>query len=213
MLQASLALDNRGTLNADINQLLPFRGPTIPADPLVTPLDAELVAALRRDSSALERELLGWAISMYGTTHSSFKLRGFTFSKFSANLRNSIIFYQPKYCGKLQPGMIREIFTIHSQNGLSQWTFLAVHPYISHAHLIDNQVFTRWTDFGASLFSTEHDPYIHIVPTSRRIFHAIRRRWNGASQVLKSLDRVSTSYSFPVPHPLTTVLLLESVNL
>ena len=206
MLQTCIAVDNRGTLNADVNQFLPFHGLTTSADPLVTPLDAELVAALQRDSAAFERELPGWAISKYGTIHSNFKLRRFTFSKSSVNLRNSIIFYQSDHCGNLQPGIIREIFTIHSQDGLSHWTFLAVHPYLSHTHLIDNQLFTQWTDFGASLYSTEHDPYIHIVPTSRRIFHAIQRRWNGTSQVLKSLDRVSTFYPLPVPWPLPLFL-------
>lgn len=94
----------------------------------------------------------------------------------------------------MQPGIIREIFTMHAQEDSSQWTFLVVHPYLLHND--DCGVFARWTDFGASIQSCEYSPNIDVVPiTTRKICHAIRRRWGRDTQVLKALSRVSIPFS------------------
>ena len=211
ILQGCLAAESRGTLNVDINRFTPFRSSASLSDPLVSPLDGEIVAALQRDASVLEQELPGWKLSKYGTIHSQFKLRGLTFSKLSANLRNSFIFYQADGQGYLQPGIIREIFTIYSEDGLSQWTFIATHPFIPRAHSVDSPLFSEWSDFGASLFSTDYSSHVHIVPSTRQIFHAIRRRWCDDFQVLKSLDRVSRHDYSSAAQSFTIVYFTEFV--
>ena len=206
MLQECLAADSRGTLNVDINRFTPFRRPAPVSDPLVSLLDDEIVAALQRDAATLEKELPGWKLSKYGELRSQFYLRGLSFSKLSANLRNSFIFYQADRHGNLRPGIIRDIFTIHSQDRCSQWTFIAAHPFIPHTHPIDSSFFSEWRDFGASLFSTDYSSDLHIVPSNRQIVHAIRRRWYGGFQVLKSLDRVSYHNNYHSAARLLTIV-------
>ena len=211
ILQGCLAAESRGTLNVDINRFTPFRAPVPSSNPLVSPLDDEIVAALQRGASVLEQELPGWKPLKYGTIHSQFKLSGLTFSKFSANLRNSFIFYQADRHGSLQPGIVREIFTIYSQDGLSQWTFIAAHPFPPCTNSVDNPLFSEWSDFGASLFSNDYSSQVHIIPSTRQIVHAIRRRWYDGSQVLKSLDRVSSSDYIFATQLLTIVHITEYV--
>lgn len=205
MLQGCLAAETRGTLNIDINRFTPFCNATPSSDPLVSLLDDDIVAALQRDTFILEQELPGWKLSKYGTLRSQLNLSGMTFSKFSANLRNSFVFYQADRHGNLQPGIIREVFTIYSEDRLSQWTFIAAHPFIPHIHAVDSPLFSEWNDFGATLFSTDYRPHVHIVPTTRQIVHAIRRRWSEGLQVLKSLDRVSRD-DYPSAARLLTIV-------
>ena len=176
-----------GTLKADIGRFLPYNPPS-PVDPKVSLLGPEIIAALRRSATHLSKELPSWFPSDFATVHIRLRINGVVFSNYTTNIRNSIVFYQPSPDGGMQPGIIRELFTMYSPNGQA-WPFLAIHAYLP-SEVPGVNIFTDWPDFGASLFSTNYSPNIDIIPTSRPVFHAIRRVLQEGSQVLKSLERV-----------------------
>lgn len=193
LLSECLDTDARGTLQSDIRRFLPME-PTTSKNPQISILETDIYDLLQHNVDHLKQELPGWLLSKYATIHARHEVNGLLFTNYYTTMRNSVIFYQASSGSTVQPGIIREIFTTHAQDGM-QWTFLAVHPYLSYVD--EHEVFSKWTDFGASIWSSEHSSSIDIVPiATRRICHAIRRRWKGDLQVLKGLSRVSWDHQF-----------------
>lgn len=116
-------------------------------------------------------------------------IRDHEFTTYRTSESHGVVFFQDTASANvLVPGMVRAIFMVMQDR--VQHTFLAVHRYLAPTMSLPDP-FARYPDFGASLWSSETQKDITIVPISRDIYHAVYRDWDYKVMVMKPLNRVS----------------------
>ena len=111
------------------------------------------------------------------------------FTTYRASESHDVIFFQEAgNTSALVLGIVCVIFLVKQDNVTH--IFLAVHCYLMPTTLLPNP-FARYPEFGASLWSSETQKKVTIVPGSRKICHAIYRNWDYKIMVMKPLNRVS----------------------
>ncbi len=153
------------------------------------PLDETICVAMKKNEGDLRRELG----KSYCVEEADFQDRvtigGHEFATYRTSESHGVIFFQVAAGSSfLAPGIIRAIFLVRQDS--EEQIFLAVHRYLTLPTSLPNP-FTRYPDFGASLWSSETCKEITIVPGNRDIYHAIYRRWDYKILVMKPLNRVS----------------------
>jgi hypothetical protein len=116
-------------------------------------------------------------------------IRNHEFTTYRTSESHGVIFFNTAAgANSLVPGIIRAIFQITQDS--AEHIFLAVQCYLAPPTSLPNP-FTRYPDFGASLWSSEIQKEVTIVPGNRDIYHAIYRDWDHKIKVMKPLNRVS----------------------
>lgn len=116
------------------------------------------------------------------------------FTTYRTSESHGVIFFQEaKDACALVPGIVRAIFPV--THGSMTHIFLAVHRYLAPRTSLPNP-FQRYPDFGASLWLSETQKEVTIVPGNRRIYHAIYRDWDYNVLVMKPLNRVRNIIPF-----------------
>ena len=111
------------------------------------------------------------------------------FTTYRTSESHGVIFFQEAgSVSTLVPGIVRAIFLVRYDSATH--IFLAVHRYLTPTPSLPNP-FASYPEFGASLWSSETQKEVTIVPGSRKICHAIYRDWGYEMMVMKPLDRVS----------------------
>jgi hypothetical protein len=153
------------------------------------PLDEAIRTAMERIENDLQRELGHFHCPEEVNYQDRVTIRDYEFTTYRTSEKHGVVFFQDAASANaLVPGMVRAIFLVMQDN--AQHTFLAVHRYLAPATSLPNP-FARYPDFGASLWSSETQKEITIVPGNRNIYHAIYRDWDYKIMVMKPLNRVS----------------------
>ena len=114
------------------------------------------------------------------------------FTTYRTSESHGVVFFQEAGdASALVPGIVRAIFLVKQDSATH--IFLAVHCYLTPTTFLPNP-FARYPEFGASLWSSETQKEVTIVPGSRKICHAIYRDWDYKIMVMKPLNRVSDYY-------------------
>jgi len=102
---------------------------------------------------------------------------------------HGIVFFQDTVgVNSLVLGKVHEIFLV--TQGSAEHVFLAVHHYLTPPTSLLNP-FACYPDFGASLWSSEMQKEITIVPGNHDIYHAIYWDWDYKIVVMKPLNKVT----------------------
>jgi hypothetical protein len=193
--------ENRGTLMQDIHAAELGRGQrcrTTSREHINwkkrRSLPVDIHRTLASMSSTLRAEIPNWTTPTQVFFHDRWTIGGRQFSTSRATRKDSIVFVELEVGGPLMPGMIREIFSVQcpTKEGTDEFienAFLVVHAYKPLDKVQDP--FASFPDFGASIWSINLADHPVVVPTWRRVYHAISRQWDKSSMVLKALDRVS----------------------
>ena len=113
------------------------------------------------------------------------------FTTYRTSESHGVIFFQVQDEGDgsaLVPGMVRAIFQVTQDS--TTHILLAVHRYLPPTISLPNP-FAHYPEFGASLWSSETQKEVTIVPGCQKIYHAIYRDWDYKIMVMKPLNRVS----------------------
>jgi hypothetical protein len=106
--------------------------------------------------------------------------------------RDAEVFFQPLNSEQLVPGVITAIFSIsHNNNEVFVLSILRRKPAPSG---IANP-FARYPDFGAQLWSVEHESSKVCIPTTQPVYHSQSRPWAQGVVVLKPIIPVSETIS------------------
>lgn len=153
------------------------------------PLDEAVQAAMKKSEKQLHRELGSFCCPEQAVFHDRVTIRDHKFTTYRTSENHGVIFFQEASdtCD-LVPGMVRAIFQVTQDS--TTHTFLAIHRYLTPKTSLPNP-FACYPDFGASLWSSETQKEVTIVPGNRRIYHAIYRDWDYKILVMKPLNRVS----------------------
>lgn len=149
---------------------------------------------MNRGEGDLQRELGNFHCPEQVIFQDRVTIRDHKFTTYQASESHGIIFFQATGgSDSLVPGIVRAIFLV--TQGSTEHIFLAVHRYLAPPSDLPNP-FSRYPDFGASLWSSETQKEVTIVPGNRDIYHAIYRDWDYRIIVMKPLNRVSLRIIF-----------------
>lgn len=153
------------------------------------PLDRDIRAAMKKSEKDLEQELETFHCPEVADFQDRITIRDHEFTTYRTSESHGVLFFQEaSHATSLVPGMVRAIFQV-TQDGTA-YTFLAIHRYLAPAPSLPNP-FARYPDFGASIWLSETQREVTIVPVKRRMHHAIYRNWDHRLMVMKPLNRVS----------------------
>jgi hypothetical protein len=165
-----------------------FKAPKKGASTL-KPLDKAIRAAMNKSKSDLKHEFGDFHCPDHVNFQNSVTIRDHVFTTYRTSENHGVIFFrEAPDADSLVPAIVDAIFLI-PQDGIKH-VFLAVHRYLALPTSLPNP-FTRYPDFGATLWLSETQKEITIVPGSRDIYHAIYRDWDHKIMVMKPLNRVS----------------------
>jgi len=99
--------------------------------------------------------------------------------------------------------MVRAIFLVTQDS--TEHIFLAVHHYLAPPRSLPDP-FAQYPDFGVSLWLSETQKEVTIVPGNRDIYHAIYCDWDYKIMAMKPLNRVSLHIKLNEGYPLTLFL-------
>jgi hypothetical protein len=153
------------------------------------PLEEAIQAAMRKNEKELHRELGSFRCPEQANFQDRVTIHDHEFTTYRTSESQGVVFFQEASdtCA-LVPGLVRSIFLVTQDN--TTHTFLAIHRYLTPKTSLPNP-FARYPDFGASLWSSETQKEVTIVPGNRRIYHAIYRDWGYKILVMKPLNKVS----------------------
>jgi hypothetical protein len=153
------------------------------------PIDRDIQAAMEKSKKELELELGTFHCPEVADFQDRITICDHDFTTYRTSESQGVLFFQEaSHVSSLVPGLVRAIFQVTHDR--TAYTFLAIHRYITPgASLLDP--FTRYPDFGASIWSSETQREVTIVPVKRRIYHAIYRPWDYRLMVMKPLNKVS----------------------
>ena len=153
------------------------------------PLDKVIQSAMKKSEKELHHELGYFHCPEQAVFQDRATINDCEFTTYRTSESHGVLFFQEASdaCA-LVPGMVRAIFLVTQDS--STHMFLAVHRYLTPETSLPNP-FARYPDFGASLWSSETQKEVTIVPGNRRIYHAIYRDWDYKILVMKLLNRVS----------------------
>ena len=158
------------------------------------PLPSDIADSLASISVDLRMKIPGWILPKKVLFHNRWTIRGRQFSTSRASRKDSIVFFElaSEVGGVMVPGLIRDIFSVHCRtkddDTFVEIAFLAIHTY--NRSTLDDP-FLSFPEFGTSIWSANLADRPVVIPTWRRVYHAISRQWDKSSVVLKALDRVS----------------------
>lgn len=160
--------DYRSTLQSDIHTFLPSMTNIALEQKkiMVHLLELDIYQVIIQHASALCQKLPEWAPTVHGTIHVQHKVGGLQYTSYTMRPRNSTIFYQSQVGSDLQPGVIHQIFTMHSQDGTMQWVFFAIHPYLTPGEADHMQTFKHFSKFSAEIWSRTYSSQVEIIPIS-----------------------------------------------
>lgn len=144
---------------------------------------------MKKNEKELQHELGHFRCPEQADFRDRVTIHNHEFATYRTSKSHGVIFFQE--AGDpcvLVPGMIRTIFLV--TDDITAQIFLAVYRYLAPPASLPNP-FTRYPDFGASLWLSETQKEVTIVPGNRRICHAIYRDWDYKILVMKPLNRVS----------------------
>ncbi len=111
------------------------------------------------------------------------------FTTYRTSESHGVIFFQDASdADALVSGIVRAIFGVMQDS--TTRIFLAVHHYLVPTKSLPNP-FTRYPEFGVSLWSSDTQKEVTLVPENRKIYHAIYQDWDYKVMVMKPLNRVS----------------------
>ena len=111
------------------------------------------------------------------------------FTTYHMSESHGVVFFRDTVgVNSLVLGKVWEIFLV--TQGSTEHVFLAVHHYLTPPTSLLNP-FACYPDFGASLWSSEMQKEITIVPGNRDIYHAIYWDWDYKIVVMKPLNKVT----------------------
>lgn len=156
-------------------------------------LDSDTRTAMEKSEKELELELELELGSFHCPEVADFQdritIRDHEFTTYRTSESHGVLFFQEtSQASSLVPGLVRAIFQV--TQGRTAYTFLAIHRYLAPGASLPDP-FARYPDFGASIWSSETQREVTIVPVKRRIYHAIYRPWDYKLMVMKPLNRVS----------------------
>jgi len=153
------------------------------------PIDRDIQAAMEKSKKELELELGTFHCPEVADFQDRITICDHDFTTYRTSESHGVLFFQEaSHVSSLVPGLVRAIFQVTHDR--TAYTFLAIHRYIAPGASLLNP-FTRYPDFGASIWSSETQREVTIVPVKRRIYHAIYRRWDYRLMVMKPLNKVS----------------------
>jgi hypothetical protein len=153
------------------------------------PLDDAIQAAMTKSEKDLQRELGFFHHPEQADFQERVTINKHEFTTYRTSENHGVIFFQEAGgISALVPGVVRAIFQV--RHGSATHKFLAVHRYLAPTASLPDP-FARYPEFGASLWSSETQKEVTIVPGSRKICHAIYRDWDYKIMVMKPLNRVS----------------------
>jgi hypothetical protein len=170
------------------------------------PLDSDEYEVLTSLSDTLCTEIKNWSTPTEAFFHERYTIQGIEYANFHISKQLATVFFQPMHCVDLVPGVIRHIFSIQCPNTTSrlytEHFFLVIHRYLPTKEPLKAGRLDLDPNFGASLWSVAMAKTPDIIPTSHRVYHAIMRQWNSEMNILKPLNKVSTSlrYSHYITH-------------
>jgi hypothetical protein len=145
---------------------------------------------MKKSEKDLQRELGFFHCPEQADFQDRITINKYTFSTYRTSESHGVIFFQLGDA-TLVPGKVRSIFLVKQDSATH--IFLAVHRFLTPEASLPNP-FARYPEFGASLWSSEIQKEVTIVPGSRKIYHAIYRDWDYKIMVMKPLNRVSDIY-------------------
>ena len=152
------------------------------------PLDGSIQAAMKASESNLRRELGNFHCPEQVIFQDRVAIRDYEFTTYRTSESHGVVFFQAAAgSNSLVPGMVRAIFLVMQDR--TEHVFLAIHRYLTPPRSLPDP-FARYPEFGASLWSSETQKDITIVPGNRDIYHAIYRDWDYKIMVMKPLNRV-----------------------
>jgi hypothetical protein len=153
------------------------------------PLDSDIQAVMEKSKMDLEQKLGTFHCSEVAEFQDRITIHDHKFMTYRTFKSHGVLFFQEaSHVSSLVPGKVRAIFQV-TQKGRA-YTFLTVHRYLAPRASLPNP-FAHYPDFGASIWSSETQKEVTIVPVKRRMYHAIYRDWDYKLVVMKPLDRVS----------------------
>lgn len=171
--------------------------------PRLKPLDKAIRAAMMKESdNDLRHELGNFHCPERVKFQDRVTIRDYEFTTYRTSESHGVVFFQAAAgSNSLVPGIVRAIFLVTQDS--TEHIFLAIHRYFAAPRSLPNP-FARYPDFGASLWSSETEKEITIVPGNRDIYHAIYRNWDYKIMVMKPLNRVSLHVILHEGWPLTS---------
>ena len=156
------------------------------------PLDDAIQAVIKKSKKDLQHELGFFHHPEQADFQDRVTINQHEFTTYCTSESHGIIFFQEAGgVSALVPGIVCTIFLVRHDNATQ--IFLAVHRYLTPTTSLPNP-FARYPEFGASLWSSETQKEVMIVPGSQKICHAIYRDWDYKIMVMKPLNRVSKYY-------------------
>jgi hypothetical protein len=156
------------------------------------PVDDAIQAVIKKSEKDLQRELGFFHHPEQADFQDRVTINGLEFTTYCMSESHGVIFFQEAGgVSALVPGIVRAIFL--ARHDSATHIFLAVHRYLTPATSLPNPL-ASYPDFGASLWSSEMQKEVTIVPGSWKICHAIYQDWDHKMMVMKPLDRVSKYY-------------------
>lgn len=153
------------------------------------PLDEAIRAAMKEAESDLRRELGDFHCPEQVNFLDRVTIRDHEFTTYRTSESHGVVFFQAVAGStSLVPGIVRAIFQV--TRGSAEQIFLVIHRYLAPPRSLPNPL-VRYPDFGASLWSSETQKEITVVPGNRDIYHAIYRDWDHKVMAMKPLNRVS----------------------
>lgn len=144
---------------------------------------------MKKNEKDLEQELGTFRCPEVADFQDKITIRDQVFTTYRTSESHGVLFFQEaSHASSLVPGMVRAIFQV--TQGHTAYTFLAIHRYLAPEASLPNP-FTRYPDFGASIWSSETQKEVTIVPVKRSMHHAIYREWEHNLLVMKPLNKVS----------------------
>src|SRR6266702_1437614 len=157
------------------------------------PLDEAVQAAMKRSEKDLQRELGFFHCPEKADFQDRVTINNHEFTTYRTSESHGVIFFQDAGDSlALVPGIVRAIFQVIQDN--TTYIFLAVNRYLTPMTSLPDPL-ARYPEFGASLWSSEMQKEVTIVPGSQKIYHAIYRDWDYRIMVMKPLNRVNNIIS------------------
>ncbi|KAH8983007.1 hypothetical protein EDB86DRAFT_2834165 [Lactarius hatsudake] len=152
------------------------------------PLDEAIRDAMKKSEKDLQRKLGFFHCPEQADFQDRVTINEHEFATHRTSESHGVIFFHEiGDVSALVPGVIRVIFLVRQDS--TSHILLAVHRYLAPTISLPNP-FTRYPEFGASLWSSETQKEVTIVPGSRKIYHAIYRDWDYKIMVMKPLNRL-----------------------
>lgn len=177
------------------------------ADQMVWDFIPTSCVKLDRDLSTALEAFLGRQLSssrQQTRIHARFTLAGVQYSRSSANIRESCVFYDPNHNSDstiLIPGLIREIvsviFTLTPTKHIETFYFMVQRFQPLHNEQQTTIQFPflqpNFEDFRASLWSKQMVDVIDVLPLTGKICQGIYRPWDETSFIMRAIDKVRFS--------------------